>query len=69
MKGHVGDRLVLGGTHGAPRRIAVITGLSHEDGSPPYRVRWLDSGRESLVFPQTDCHIEPANAGAPGTGP
>ena len=28
-----------------------------DDGSSPYRVRWLDTGRERLVFPGPDAHV------------
>lgn len=64
MKGHVGDRLVTQGTHvGDQRRIGVITALRHEDGTPPYLVRWLDNGHEGLVFPGPDAHIEEVHAG------
>jgi Domain of unknown function (DUF1918) len=60
MKASVGDRLVLEGSHvGDRRRIAVITAVRHEDGSPPYEVRWLDDGHEGLVFPGPDSRIEP----------
>jgi hypothetical protein len=61
MNAHIGDRLVLEGTHlGDSRRIAVITALRHDDGSPPYEVRWLDDGRTTLIFPGPQSHIEPA---------
>lgn len=59
MHGHVGDRLVLRGTHvGDPGRVGVITQLRHDDGTPPYIVRWLDNDREALVFPGTDASVE-----------
>ena len=32
----------------------------HEDGTPPYVVRWEADGHEGLVFPGPDCHIEAA---------
>ncbi len=60
MNGHVGDRLVLEGAKvGDPRRIGVITELRHPDGTPPYVVRWLDDGHETLVFPGPDARVEP----------
>nr|SBO96077.1 hypothetical protein BN4615_P5593 [Nonomuraea gerenzanensis] len=31
--------------------------VEHADGSPPYLVRWLDTGRESLVFPGRDARV------------
>jgi uncharacterized protein DUF1918 len=63
MKAHVGDRLVLEGTHvGDPRRVGVITALRHPDGTPPYLVRWLDNDHEALVFPGPDARVEPPAA-------
>jgi hypothetical protein len=63
MKAHVGDRLVLEAIHvGEPRRIGVITELRHADGTPPYTVRWLDTGRESMVFPGSEAHVEEPHA-------
>ncbi|MFI7546833.1 DUF1918 domain-containing protein [Actinoplanes sp. NPDC049599] len=59
MQAHIGDRLVLEGTHlGDARRTAVITALRHRDGSPPYEVRWLNDGRTTLIFPGPEAHIE-----------
>ena len=50
MMAHVGDRLVLEGVHvGDARRIGVITAVRHPDGTPPYEVRWLDTGHEAMV--------------------
>jgi hypothetical protein len=64
MKAHVGDRIVLKGTHVGDRyRTGVITDLRHDDGSPPYMVRWLDDGHEGLVFPGPDAEIEVATGG------
>jgi len=61
MHGHVGDRLVLEGVHvGTPRRVGIIVGLHHQDGTPPYDVRWLDTGRETLVYPGSEGHVEVA---------
>lgn len=61
VRGHVGDRLVLEGTHvGDHRRIGVIKECRHADGTPPYVVQWLDDGHEGLVFPGPDARIEPA---------
>ena len=61
MNGHVGDRLVLEGAHvGEHRRIGVITAVHHQDGTPPYEVRWLDTGRETLVYPGPEAHVEQA---------
>jgi hypothetical protein len=60
MKAHVGDRLVLEGTHvGDHRRIGVITELRREDGTPPYVVHWLDDDHDAFVFPGPDSRVEP----------
>jgi hypothetical protein len=60
MKANVGDRLVMEGIHvGEPRRVGVILELRHPDGTPPYLVRWLDSGHEGLIFPGPESRIEP----------
>jgi hypothetical protein len=65
MKAHVGDRLILEGTRvGDPRRVGVITALRHEDGTPPYVVRWLDDGHEGFVFPGPDSRVEAASGTA-----
>ncbi|MFG3441118.1 DUF1918 domain-containing protein [Nonomuraea sp. NPDC047897] len=59
MKAAVGDRLVVHSTHeGDARRVGVIVALRHDDGTPPYVVRWLDDEHETLVFPGPDAHVE-----------
>lgn len=67
MKASVGDRLVLASSvvDGAVRDGTVIA-LRHDDGSPPYTVRWHDTGEESLVFPGPDAHVEVGDAPAVG---
>jgi hypothetical protein len=60
MIAHVGDRIIVEGNHlGERRRSGVIVEVSHADGAPPYRVRWLDDGRATLIFPGPEAHIEP----------
>jgi hypothetical protein len=64
MKAKVGDRLVIDGTNlGEPRRVGVVTEVSHKDGSPPYLVRWLTDNHESLVFPGPTCRVEAPEPG------
>jgi hypothetical protein len=64
MKAQIGDRLIVEGIHvGEPRRTAIITELRHADGTPPYLVRWLDDGREALVFPGPEARVEPPEHG------
>jgi hypothetical protein len=59
MKAKVGDRLVIDGTNlGEPRRVGVVTRVSHADGTPPYMVRWLTDDHESLVFPGPTARVE-----------
>lgn len=61
MIAKVGDRLVVEGVHvGDTRRIGVIIAVRHQDGTPPYEVRWLDSGHEALVFPGPEARVEPS---------
>lgn len=48
MRAQVGDRLV---PDGDDSRSGLIIGLEHEDGSPPYVVRWLADGHIALVYP------------------
>ncbi|MBW0116582.1 DUF1918 domain-containing protein [Pseudonocardia abyssalis] len=59
MRAHVGDWLVVPvapGDHLVRR--GRIVGVPHEDGSPPYRVRWLDDDHESLLFPPPDARLQ-----------
>jgi hypothetical protein len=63
MKAHVGDRIVLEGTHvGDRRRVGVVLEVRNTDGTPPYRVKWLDDEHEALVFPGLDARVEPQPA-------
>lgn len=53
----VGDRLVVRRLHG-PVRDAEIIEVRHADGTPPYVVRWSDTGHEALVYPGSDAHVQ-----------
>ncbi|MBD0842021.1 DUF1918 domain-containing protein [Streptomyces sp. TRM68416] len=71
MRARLGDRLVVESpTTGATRRDGEIVGLRHEDGTPPYDVRWSDTHEVTLVFPGPDAHIRhPAHRkGVPQAG-
>ncbi|GGM89368.1 hypothetical protein GCM10010106_40930 [Thermopolyspora flexuosa] len=58
MKAAVGDQIVIESMHlDEPRRIGTIVALRHEDGSPPYVVRWEGQEHETLVFPGPDARI------------
>ena len=62
-----GDRLVVRSLHG-PVRDGEIVEVRHEDGTPPYAVRWSDTGHQTLVYPGADAFVEHFSATAP-TGP
>jgi len=54
-----GDRIVIRGQHvGNPVRDAEVLEVKHPDGTPPYLVRWSDTGHEALFFPGTDAYVE-----------
>jgi hypothetical protein len=66
MKASVGDRLVLASSVvDGTVRDGVIVAVRHDDGSPPYTVRWSDTGEETLVWPGPDAHVEHGAAGTP----
>jgi hypothetical protein len=68
-----GDRLVIRSVHlDDPVRDAEVLEVRHADGSPPYVVRWSDTGHEALVFPGPDAYVEhfekePAQGSAQGS--
>ena len=68
MHARVGDRIVIASAHvDGPVRDGEVIGVEHEDGSPPYLVRWSDNGHESLFYPGPDAHVDrPADAADPG---
>ncbi|GGY89008.1 DNA-binding protein [Streptomyces olivaceoviridis] len=58
MRAHLGDQLVIESpATGVARRDGEIVGLHHDDGTPPYDVRWSDTDEVTLVFPGPDAHI------------
>ncbi|MBP0450601.1 DUF1918 domain-containing protein [Kitasatospora sp. RG8] len=58
MRASTGDRIIVESTRpGAVRRDGEIVGLHHEDGSPPYDVRWSDNDRITEYFPGPDARI------------
>ncbi|MFI9025198.1 DUF1918 domain-containing protein [Streptomyces sp. NPDC053560] len=60
MRAQLGDELVVESLiTGHRRRDGEIVGLHHADGSPPYDVRWSDTGQVTLVFPGPDARIVP----------
>lgn len=58
MKAQVGDWLVIKGTTvDRPDQRGLITEVHSADGSPPFVVRWLDSGHETTVIPGSDAVV------------
>ena len=69
MRAHVGDQLVIESpSTGAAKRDGEIIGLHHEDGTPPYDVRWSDTDEVTLVFPGPDAHVHHIEHEEPGAG-
>jgi hypothetical protein len=59
MQASVGDRIIICGHHvGEPDRDCEVLAVSGPDGSPPYRVRWEDSGHEALFYPGPDAVVQ-----------
>jgi hypothetical protein len=57
MYAHVGDRLIVEGDAG---RTGLIIGVPHDDGSPPYIVKWLSDGHIAMVSPGDFVRVVPA---------
>jgi hypothetical protein len=58
MHAKVGDRIVIGGHRaGQPDRGCEVLEVRHENGEPPYLVRWADTGNEDLFFPGPDASV------------
>ncbi|MFF9323000.1 pyridoxamine 5'-phosphate oxidase family protein [Streptomyces sp. NPDC014735] len=67
MRAQLGDQLVVESpATGATRRDGEIVGLHHEDGTPPYDVRWSDTNEVTLVFPGPDAHVRHVEHGPGG---
>lgn len=59
MYASVGDRLIIRSAHiDEPVRDGEIIEVHGVNGTPPYLVRWSDSGHEALVFPGPDAEIQ-----------
>ncbi len=59
MHAEVGDKLhVHGRKVGHHDRLGEVLEVRGENGGPPYLIRF-DDGHESLVFPGSDCVVEP----------
>ena len=58
MYATVGDRLIV---EGDPARTGLIIGVPHDDGSPPYIVKWLATGNIAMVSPSQFARVIPAS--------
>ena len=64
MHAHGGDwPVVPAAPHETHGRRGQIVQLLHPDGSPPYRVRWLEDEHLSLVLPPPDAHLQSGRTG------
>jgi Domain of unknown function (DUF1918) len=57
MYAHAGDQLI---TDGDPPRRCTIIAVLHDDGSPPYVVKWLADGHIAMVSPDQFARVIPA---------
>lgn len=58
MHATVGDRIVIRGHRmGQPDRDCEVIEVRGPDGTPPYLVRWGDTGHETLFFPGADATV------------
>jgi Domain of unknown function (DUF1918) len=69
MKACVGDRLVVDAGDPARDRVGLVIGVQHEDGTPPYVIKWLSDGHVALVFPGPYARILPASEPEGAGGP
>jgi hypothetical protein len=67
MKACIGDRLVVDAGDPTGDRVGLVIGVQHEDGTPPYVIKWLSDGHVALVFPGPYARIVPAS-GPDGAG-
>ena len=59
MHAHPGDQIRIKGHHvGDIERCGEILAARGADGSPPFVVRWDDSGHEVVFFPGNDAVID-----------
>ncbi len=56
MIARVGDKLVID-----DNRAGLIIAVPHEDGTPPYIVKWLSDGHIAMVVPDHHMRVERAD--------
>ena len=58
MHASVGDRIEIRGHRiGEPSRSCEVLEARGPDGTAPFRVRWDDSGHETIFFPGPDASV------------
>jgi hypothetical protein len=58
MHASVHDRIIVRSQHVGERlREGEIVEVRGPDGTPPYVVRWVETGQEALYFPESDAVI------------
>ncbi|MEX0674119.1 MAG: DUF1918 domain-containing protein [Gaiellaceae bacterium] len=66
LRAQPGDRLVIRGHRlGEPERDGEIVETLGPGGTPPFRVRWSDTGAETLLFPGSDAYVDRLRHPAP----
>jgi hypothetical protein len=58
MRAFLGDKVFVDSGRAGHERSGRIVELRHLDGTPPYVVRWDDTGAEEVHFPRGDGRIE-----------
>ena len=59
MQASVGDRVIVHGHRsGEPDRDGKVLEVRGSEGTPPYLVRWEDTGHETIFFPGPDAIIQ-----------
>ena len=58
MHAQVHDRIIVRSQRqGEPTRDVEVLEVRGLDGSPPYLVRWSDTGHEGLFYPEAGCVV------------
>jgi Domain of unknown function (DUF1918) len=59
MQASVGDRIIIRGHRvGEPDRDCEVLEVRGPDGTPPFLVRWEDTGHEALLYPGPDATVQ-----------
>jgi len=60
MQAHIGDRLVIMSRHlDESVHEGEILEVCGANGTPPYRVHWLDDEHDGLIYPGPDARVIP----------